>query len=421
MKKTLSFLLIVCLLICLFAGCQNQAEEPIDEPDNPIVDPTQPEEPDKPKEPNPKYDLCDSSEFLMFKPVVSVRDGEYEIWITAQYSGIYSIVIGDESYTATDDIADDGWNFFKCRIPQEKLDKTKIYAICRTESENAKPKGVEFEFKPIEKTENINIYVSSDVHNKFNGTMKEYEYLGDDLDLIVCNGDFVSQIPNDYDVFKIIWFYGELSQGRYPLVTARGNHEYVEADREHDRQGSEGSPQGYKAYNKYIAENGHDYYEFSVGPINGIVLDMFEGLDSVTFPGDDYSPFIARMQEQTEFIRNTTLDNDKINIVISHVCPVNGGWFDSVAEEAEKWPELLNDLGLEFMICGHYHGNFIYQPNDERSSGPNNYPVIFGCTPIDIYDHCGIALTVYKDKVDVAYVHSNLSILDTATVDYPKH
>ncbi len=433
MKKQISFLLILCLTVLVFSGC---SQKPDDKPIDVSDDPTQPETPDETKEPNPKYDLCESSEFLMFKPVVTVRDGEYEVWITTQYSGICSIVIGDESFVAADDIADDGWNFFKCRIPQEKLDKAKTYAICYAQSEDAKPKGVEFEFKPIEKTENIHVYVSSDVHEAFNATLSEYEYWGDDVDLIVCNGDFLNQISVNDDIFKIISFYGELSRGRYPLVTARGNHEYIEANRDHNRQGAEGSSKGYKSYTKYISENGKNYYKFTIGPITGIVFDLLEGGENVTFPKDEqsYIETVTRgLLEEEAFLENVELDDEKIKIVIGHCSPsYDGGvmgdemlcFEDGILfPEYEKITGLINNLNIDFMICGHFHGNFIFEPNDGQGQVPTNYPIIFGCTRLHAFEnnHSGMALTLYKDKVDVVYVDHLLNVMGTATVSYPQN
>lgn len=407
MKKAVSCLLLICLILSLSVGCSPKADDPADNPREPVIGPV---------DPDAEYETDDNFHFLMFKPTVTVRDGEYEIWVTLLEPGICRVVVGGEVFTAKDEI-DDGRNFFRIRVPQSKLDAAKTYAICYLpEGSSGKAEGVEFEFKPIEKTEGINVYVISDVHEHFGGALREYEYWGDDVDLFVCNGDILDAIPTEDRIFRIISFFGDLSQGRYPLVTARGNHEYIEANREHNRTGTAGSSQGYRAYSDYISENGRMHYEFSIGPINGIVLDLFEGYDTMEVPGDDTAPFFARLEEETEFIGNTELDGDKINIVINHCCPVFGE--ELGFEKYSDWADLLNGLGIEFMICGHFHGNFILTPNDERSILPHDYPIVFGNVKIDPDAHSGMALTLYKDRVDVVYVGSDLNVTEPVSVQY---
>ena len=423
MKKFLSLLLLICLTLSLFAGCAQKPQEPAD-PKDPVVDPTEPTDPtepaeptepdvpEEPSEPDPdaEYELTEKASFLRFKPVVTVRDGEYEIWITSLNPGTVRLVIGGKVYRAEDEREDD-WNFFKFRVPQQQLNTVKTYAVCYLAEGEEKAIGFEYEFKPIEKTEGINVYVTSDVHGDYKAAQLELAYFGDDLDLIVGNGDIINGISTPDEAFKVISFYGELCQGRYPLVTARGNHEYY-------GEGADG-------YEWYIAENGKNYYEFSIGPINGIVLNPLDGyVRDVEQTDPDILAAEAEslrlgQEAETEFLNNLTLDNDKINMVITHVCPIYSDEFPS--DEFTKWAERLNELKVDFMVCGHFHENFIFEPNDERSEQPHDYPIVFGCTRKVTATHSGIAFTLYNDKAEVVYVDSKLGIMDTATVSYPQN
>lgn len=397
MKKPLSFLLIFCLILSLFIGCAEQSKEtndPIPKSDDPIIEIPVDEKP---------YDVIEDDQILKFKPVVTVRDGEYEILVTLLNPGTCSIIVGDQVYTATDDV-EDKWNYFKIRVPQSQLDAVKDYAICYLpEGTEGKPQGVEFQFKPIEKTEGINVYVTSDVHCYMDAALEEYEYWGDDLDLIVCNGDFLDKLPMIDDVFTIISYYGEFSRGRYPLIEARGNHEYNTYYGEHKPSYDFGDG-GVEKYVLFISENGVNYYKFSIGPINGVVLDCFD---------------TENLENETEFLNNITLDDSKIKMVITHCCPIYPMYSASENENYEKWNNKLNDLGIDFMVCGHYHSEFIIEPNSSMSTYPNEYPVICGNIKWNVGEHCGMALTLYQDKVDVTYTFNDLSVRSKTTVQYP--
>ena len=418
MKKLLSILMLVCLTLSLFAGCAQKPQEPAD-PKNPVVDPTEPTDPtepaepseptepdvpEEPSEPDPDavYDV-DGKLFLYANPIVAVRDGEYEIIIDAMNEGNNYIVIDGKVYRAEDTI-DDSFNIYKIRVKQSALDTAKTYAVCYKGEGDEVAHGKEFTFRPLEKEEGINVIVLSDIHTEYRAAKTELKYFGDDLDLIVFNGDIESSLNSADQTIKIQRFFAEVSKGQIPVLFARGNHEYL--------------GEGWIYYNDYLSDNGKSYYKFSMGAIEGLIIDAeplgIFGSDSVTEKGDN----LDMIREENAFLNGVTLDNGKINFVVSHIDPNTYNAWDGLYDEMCA---RINDLKIDFFIAGHEHLNFITEPNSPVSLQPHDYTIINGCMASETEKHSCIALTLFKDKVSVTFVDSKLNVMDSAEITYPNY
>ena len=371
--------------------------------------------------------------FLLCPPTVFVIDDEYEILVNAKKNGIIGIQIdGKTYYEENSGVLSSEKDYAKIRLPQTVLNEAKAYAVSYRESINRRgyysqmgeTQTQTFSFKPLEKTENINLYHIADVHYEFNKAAKLAEYFGDDLDVLIVNGDIgeVETIENYVDVCK---FVGEMSKGNVPVLFVRGNH---------DTRGKLA-----EKFTDYFPCNGKNtYFTFQLGCLNGVALDCGEdkkddhlnyeamkrlNSDSPEVYGgvNSFSPF---RQRELRFLQNVRLDGeDKITFAVSHICPIRpflfnkGDDFDIERECYAAWNRELERLGIRFMVTGHLHRTFISPPNDEHSTTSHSYPVIVG-SGVTKDTIIGTAITLNKHCADVKFTDNGGNVLESHTLKF---
>ena len=326
--------------------------------------------------------------FLYCKPSVFVIGNEYEILINLNSFGICIVKVGETLYYEENSgVLPSERTVVKIRVPQCELDKAKKYEIVFRETEKREsywstflpPVTAEFEFKPLEKTENIHIYYLSDIHYKFDTAIRTVDFFGEDTDLFIFNGD-IGEVETVVNYLDVCAFLGEAAGGVVQMIFTRGNH---------DTRGRLS-----ELFTDYFpCQEKNTFYTFEIGCISGLVLDCgedkpdnFKEYDSssdtpVEFLG--LNRFHAYRQRQLEFLKKAELDKSKISLVISHLCPAMasrtaGDMFDIERELYTEWCRELDRISPSFMLCGHYHRAFVMKPNDTVSLIPHKYPVVVG-------------------------------------------
>ena len=367
--------------------------------------------------------------FLRCTPSVYVIGREYEISVNLNSYGLCFVEIGDEIfYEENSGVLPSERLVVKIRVPQEKLNTAKKYAIVFRETNNRKsyyslfnpPQIREFNFKPLEKTENINIYHIADVHYNFENAKAMAKYFGEDIDLFVVNGD-IGEVETEENFFEVCEFVGEISEGKIPVLFVRGNH---------DTRGRLA-----ELYAKYFPVDGQKtYFYFEIGCLNGVALDCGEDKPdvSVEYDSSEDTPdkyrglnrFHAYRQAELEFLKNCNLDSEnKIAFAVSHVCPMlttfkPGSIFDIERECYTAWNAELERMKVGFMLCGHYHKAFVLTPEDERNLVAHNYPVIVGSVCASYKEVQGAAITLNKNKAVVRMTDKDLQVGDTFEVEW---
>ena len=364
--------------------------------------------------------------FLYCKPSVFVIGQEYEILLNLKANGICFIEIEDKIYYEenTGTLPSER-KVLKIRIPQAVLNKAKEYSVVFRETEERKSyfstfkpfKAETFVFKPLEKTENIHIYHIADVHYRFEEAKKMASFFGDDTDLFVVNGD-IGEVETEENFLEVCAFTGEISQGKIPVVFARGNH---------DTRGRLS-----ELYPKYFPVDGKKtYFTFEIGCLNGVVLDCGEDKEDARaeYDSTENTPikylglnrFHSYREQQLSFLKDTVLETEnKIPFAISHVCPTKttyqaGGIFDIERELYTKWNEALEKMGIKFMLCGHFHKAFILRQGDEGNLIDHSYPVVVGSTHSE-EALWGAAITLNRDKMEVYFTNSACEVVESHTL-----
>lgn len=360
--------------------------------------------------------------FLSCKPSVFVIGKEYEILINTHKNGICMVKIGEELfYENTSGVLSSEQNFTKIRVPQEKLNEEKSYQIIFRETINRKgyfsefavPQSATFAFKPLEKTEDIHIYHIADVHYHFELALNTVSYFGEELDLLVVNGD-IGEVETEQNYFEVCKFIGEASGGSIPILFSRGNH---------DTRGKLAE----RFVDYFPNNNKKTFYSFEIGCLNGVVLDCGEdkpdmhreyGFDKGENLYGGTNIFERFRREETDFLKSVSLENtDKITFSMTHICPQmttfkKGDEFDIERELYQDWTNELERIGVKLMLCGHYHKAFVLDSNDERNIIPHKFPVVVGSACFKNEDLWGAAITLNKNSALVEFTNKDHNVVE---------
>lgn len=343
--------------------------------------------------------------FLYCNPSVFVINDYYEILVLTKENGIITINIADEEfYEDNCGVLASEKNYAKIKVNKELLDSQKSYTVNFRKSINRRAyfseigdvESESFSFKPLVKTNNINMYHIADVHYKFDIAKKTVDYFKDDLDLYIVNGDIgeVETLENYYDVIN---FIGEIAKGYIPILFVRGNH---------DTRGKLA-----ELYPNFFPANNKDtFYSVKINNLNIIALDCGEDKPDTNIEYGGVNNFKDFRRRETKFLQKLILDND-FTFAVSHICPSHttkniGNCFDIERDTYMLWNKELNRLNVKFMITAHMHKTYIINKTDERSTIPHDYPVIVGSGRYED-DIWGAALTIKDNEVIVKFTDSN--------------
>ena len=351
---------------------------------------------------------------LSFPPSVFVIGQSYELLLFAEQNGIFWVEVNGERYypdnagTLASELP-----YAKVRLPQTVLDGAKNYRVCYRKtivrrayfSEIGEVETADFAFHPLTKTRDIHLYHIADVHYAFAVGKKTATYFGDDLDLLVVNGD-IGEVETEQNYKEVARFVGEITGGSLPVLFVRGNH---------DTRGH--LAEKYTDY--FPAEGKNTYFTFEVGPLCGVALDCGEDKpDNHREYGGGYggapvyngtNAFEPYRRRETDFLRGVTLPQGKIPFAVCHICPVQtteraGNCFDIEREVYTEWNAELERLGIYLMLCGHVHRAYMLMPGDPASLLPHNYPVVVGSATFKGQtDLVGAAITLSPEGATVLF------------------
>ena len=356
-------------------------------------------------------------EFLRCTPSVFVIGNEYEILVNVKEKGIFSVRVGDTLYYEDNSgVLASEKTYAKIRVPQSELDSCKQYTVIYRKAINRKayfselsePQEANFEFKPIEKTENINLYLISDVHYNFELAKQTASFFGDDVDLFVVNGD-IGEVETEDNYFEVCRFVGDISVGKIPVIFVRGNH---------DTRGALA-----ERFTDYFPADGKNtYFTFEIGALNGVVLDCGEDKWDRHKEYGGVNVFESFRRRETEFLKKTELDDKKITFAISHICPVQTTLdktdkFNIEQELYTEWNAELARMGVKFMLCGHIHKAYIVDKHSDEATIDNDFPVVVGVACFRKEDLWGSAITVNKDTVTVRFTDKDHNVRETHEIN----
>lgn len=206
--------------------------------------------------------------------------------------------------------------------------------------------------------------VMNDIHEKDSllGVLLDARRANEDF--VVFNGDMTSSLMSE-DRIRECWLSAASSalNGSLPFYALRGNHEYRGRD-------------AILWPSHFETPTGHPYYAFRYGPYFFIGLDSGEDKpdDDIEYSGlYDTLPYL---QKEAEWLRGV-VDSEEFRsaqtrIVFSHIPPESKGWQGN-RNVCELFVPILNEAGIDLMICGHIHRYRFDEPGSGMS--PAAFPV----------------------------------------------
>lgn len=355
---------------------------------------------------------------LKTAPAVFAVGKQYQIMVQSTVQSMLWIKIGDEYYyDDSNGILRSSLEIHRISVPMETLDKEQEYTVFEEEIAERKAyftetKGVSsstWKFSPVLPGE-VHAYHIADAHNMTEEPIRAAKVYGD-IDFLILNGD----VPNDsgelsnFDVIYTI--VSEITQGRIPVVYARGNHDLrgIYAEKISDYTPN---------------ENGNVYYSFRLGSIWGLVLDCGEDK-----PDDhpEYGHTVcchAFRKKQTQYIKNI-INNAESEYAASDVAyrlivvhnPFhlkNPPPFDVDQDIYEEWSVLLKEyVKPDLMICGHKHRLEVLTPEKNEQVSWNT--VIASTLSKEYFAGTGIFLD--EKRIEFTFTDSESKVLSREVLE----
>ena len=301
---------------------------------------------------------------ITYKPVVYAVEKNYQIVFSSNSESLGWVEVGDQCYYDT--YAGSTKKFekvHKVEVPMTVLDSAKKYTVHVKQSIYCGPFGgflgrdisQTVDFRPVDSSDGIQYLAFSDIHMNDWQTEKTASKAGQ-YDFLVLAGDAISDVETFEDANFINKVANKITGGSMPVVYARGNHDVKGryGERTHQFTGSKGE--------KF-------YYTFFFDNVYGIVLDLGEDHDDDWWEYYDTAHYADYHQEQIEFLQNeiNKLNNGdyadyKYHLTACHIPITFVNKRHNHTEVKAQMTELLNQMDIDMLLCGHQHDIMIFEP-----------------------------------------------------------
>ncbi|MBQ6287200.1 MAG: metallophosphoesterase [Bacteroidales bacterium] len=200
------------------------------------------------------------------------------------------------------------------------------------------------------------MHESDSLFRKLMSDAKDQNY-----DFVVFNGDMTSTIDNEEDIPKnYMASAAELYGYCTPTMILRGNHEYRGNDalKWRDYQSNPGGMTYFtKKYGKFFfifLDSGEDKTDDDIRNLGVMITDQYT---------DKEAEWLKEVLQSKEF------KESEVRIVYSHMQPDPNSWFGNKVV-AEKFVPLLNEAGIDLMLCAHIHQYRYYEPGKTNAKFP---------------------------------------------------
>ena len=180
-------------------------------------------------------------------------------------------------------------------------------------------------------------------------------------DFVFFNGDMVNNMSSEQQLINgFIGKSTELFASEIPFYFARGNHETRGNFSDH-----------YLDY--FPTSTNEPYYAFRQGPVFFIVLDGGEDKPDSDIEYYGLADFDRYRADQVawlkEVVATEAFRSAPFKVVITHVPPINTTWHGPLEVKKHFLP-ILNEAGVDLMICGHLHAYHYISAGESDCSFP---------------------------------------------------
>lgn len=373
------------------------------------------------------------NEILRNGPTVCAVEDRYCIIVPVKCPAIMSVSVGGKYYyNHANGIRISDTPIQKFTVPMEVLDKEKRYTIhCKKvierlaySCEYGEEYDIEYSFKPLQKTDGINIYHLSDTHGMYEFAVNAGSFFGNDLDLLILNGDIAPDSESENAIFLNYDIAYGITKGEIPCIISRGNHDLRGAFAE-------------KLDLFLPSDNGRAYYRVNFKGVTFTLVDC--GEDKVD-GHIEYSDTVCCHEfrlEQDRYLKSIYTPGytpeSKFRILLSHIpfCHANltpdlkETEFSIEDDLYTDWCRLMNTtFKPHFFLAGHIHKTDVYLPDSFYNNRGIACPVVAGGRPErengkDVSFN-GAAITLYKDRADVKFTDNEGNIFLNKQIIFPE-
>lgn len=346
-------------------------------------------------------------EYMLTYPTVFAVGNKYSIFVPFSAEVIMWVKVKDKIYyDHANGVLRSKTEMHKVELPMCELDEAGEYTVVYKKMIDRTPyfpksepeRELKISFRPVPDGGKINVYHISDAHNMVSEPIAAGSFFGDDIDLLVLNGDIPEDSGDIKNFNSICSVASGITGGRCPVVFARGNH---------DTRGfyAEEMP------NYIPTMNGKTYYTFRVGCVWGLILDCGEDKRDIN---DEYGGticFHGYREEETEFIKKIvenaeneySAEGVKYKLVISHIAftHIHKYPFDIEEELYSEWARIMREhIKPDLLLYGHYHKVEICPVGCEFDGLGQPCTAIIGSKPIfneEKKRFIGCAVTLMED------------------------
>ena len=354
---------------------------------------------------------------LVTAPAVFAVGESYQIMVPVKSDLLFWVTVGDSSYyDHSNGILRSATRMHRVTVPMHVLDGAGAYTVHYRKIIERKPyfpeseeeQAATYSFRPLPVTGPIRIYHLADTHGNFVLPAAAGRYFGEELDLLVLNGD-IPDHSGDVAHFGLIYQLCEaLTGGSIPVVFSRGNH---------DTRGLFAE----KLEDYTPTDAGRSYFTFRLGRLWGMVLDCGEDKPD----GHDaygYTNCCHTFREaQTDFIRSVITRRAaeyeapgvEYRLVIAHApfTYTHEAPFDIEYPIYTAWADLIGrEIRPLALVSGHTHTLEL----NERGGALDKagaIPVVLGSRPVvkkvdgvkQMSEYTGAALTLSDGTLQVEF------------------
>ncbi len=362
--------------------------------------------------------------FFRYDPAVFVVQNEYCVIFNTIVEGVGWVEVDGEKYVVNHNgILVSDKKVHKVYVPMDKLNKAGEYEIAfvpvyerkayfATSGEEQRKK---YSFKaPDTEKEKFNIYHISDTHSAVKNPVLAASYYGEELDLLVMNGDIPNHCGDISQVMAVYDLASKITQGSVPIVFSRGNH---------DTRG--GVALHYDDYTP-TDKMGNTYYTFRIGKIWGIVLDCGEDKSDNHKEYGGLACFEPFRRKETEFIRSVAFNAQneyeaegiEYRITICHI-PIDIQWNEFEREVYTEWTSLVNEINPDVILYAHCHKTEFIEGNAETRFGLMKAPALIGGDPRGD-NFKGLALTLSSEGYLAQFTDKEKNVLEEHKIPFAK-
>lgn len=143
--------------------------------------------------------------------VVFAVEGEYQIAWSTSVKSTGSVTVNGKTYYDMSNGENRVSTLHKVSVPMNELDNAKSYTLSSTPvyseaaylSVSGKERQKTYSFRPADSSDGLQIYNISDNHEVLSGAANAGRYFGDDLDILILNGDNINDVSSLWQISLI--------------------------------------------------------------------------------------------------------------------------------------------------------------------------------------------------------------------------